>query len=236
MKKANPHLDCQFCDARFKSVFCDLTKDEVSELNEQKGCATYKKGQDIFKQESYPHGIYCINAGKVKLFQLAENGREQIVRLAKSGDLLGYRALLGGEKYTSTAEAIEETSICFIPKQLFFKFVETNNAITLQVMKMLSNDLKNAEHKITDLAQKPVKERMSEAILFVKEVYGFEKDNATLNVVLTREEIANIAGTATETAIRILAELKEDGILEFIGKKIKVLKINELLHSANLSD
>jgi CRP/FNR family transcriptional regulator len=236
MKKANPHLDCQFCDARFKSVFCDLTKAEVSELNEQKGCATYKKGQDIFKQESYPHGIYCINAGKVKLFQLAENGREQIVRLAKSGDLLGYRALLGGEKYTSTAEAIEETSICFIPKQLFFKFVETNNAITLQVMKMLSNDLKNAEHKITDLAQKPVKERMSEAILFVKEVYGFEKDNATLNVVLTREEIANIAGTATETAIRILAELKEDGILEFIGKKIKVLKINELLHSANLSD
>jgi CRP/FNR family transcriptional regulator len=236
MKKANPHLDCQFCDARFKSVFCDLTKAEVSELNEQKGCATYKKGQDIFKQESYPHGIYCINAGKVKLFQLAENGREQIVRLAKSGDLLGYRALLGGEKYTSTAEAIEETSICFIPKQLFFKFVETNNAITLQVMKMLSNDLKNAEHKITDLAQKPVKERMSEAILFVKEVYGFEKDNATLNVVLTREEIANIAGTTTETAIRILAELKEDGILEFIGKKIKVLKINELLHSANLSD
>ncbi|MBI4930360.1 MAG: Crp/Fnr family transcriptional regulator [Bacteroidetes bacterium] len=236
MKKANPHLDCQFCDARFKSVFCDLNKEEVRELNEHKGCTVYKKGQDVFKQDSYPHGIYCINAGKVKLFQLAENGREQIVRLAKSGDLLGYRALLGGEKYTSTAEAIEETSICFIPKSVFFKFVETNNAITLQVMKLLASDLKNAEHKITDLAQKPVKERMAEAILFMKEVYGFEKDNATLNVILTREEIANIAGTATETAIRILADLKEDGVLEFIGKKIKVLKINSLLRSANLSD
>lgn len=236
MKKANPHLDCQFCEARFTSVFCELNKEEVGELNQHKGCSIYKKGQDIFKQDSYPHGIYCINAGKVKLFQLAENGREQIVRLAKPGDLLGYRALLGGEKYTSTAEAIVETSICFIPKNLFFKFVETNNAITLQVMKLLSNDLKNAEHKITDLAQKPVKERMAEAILFMKEVYGFEKDNVTLNVVLTREEIANIAGTATETAIRILADFKNEGYLEFNGKKIKISKMNELVHVANIAD
>ena len=103
-------------------------------------------------------------------------------------------------------------------------------------MKLLSNDLKNAEHKITDLAQKPVKERMAEAILFMKEVYGFEKDNATLNVVLTREEIANIAGTATETAIRILADFKGNGVLEFIGKKIKISKMNELLHIANVMD
>ncbi|TAL62334.1 MAG: Crp/Fnr family transcriptional regulator [Bacteroidetes bacterium] len=236
MNKANPHLDCQFCEARFKSVFCDLNKEEVTELSTHKACTIYKKGQDIFKQDSYPHGIYCINAGKVKLFQLAENGREQIVRLAKPGDLLGYRAILGGEKYTSTAEAIVETSVCFIPKNLFFKFVETNNAITLQVMKLLSNDLKNAEHKITDLAQKPVKERMAEAILFMKEVYGFENDNATLNVVLTREEIANIAGTATETAIRILADLKNDGVLEFTGKKIKISKMNKLVHVANILD
>lgn len=236
MKKANFHLDCQFCEARFQSVFCGLNKNEVSELNKHKGCTVYKKGQDIFKQDSYPHGIYCINAGKVKLFQMAENGREQIVRLVKPGDILGYRTLLGGEKYTSTAEAIIETSICFIPKNLFFKFMETNNAITLQIMKLLSSDLKNAEHKITDLAQKPVKERMAEAILFMKEVYGFEKDNATLNVVLTREEIANIVGTATETAIRILADFKGDGVLEFIGKKIKISKMNELLHIANVMD
>lgn len=234
MKKATPHIDCQFCETRLKSVFCDLNKEEVQELGEHKACTTYKKGQDIFKQDSYPHGIYVINTGKVKLFQLAENGREQIVRLAKQGDILGYRSLLGGEKYTSTAEAIVETSVCFIPKNLFFKFVDTNSAITLQIMKQLSSDLKNAEHKITDLAQKPVKERMAEAILFMKEVYGFEKDNATLNVVLTREEIANIAGTATETAIRILADLKNDGVLEFTGKKIKISKMKSLIHVANI--
>lgn len=236
MKKADPHTDCQFCEARLKSVFCDLNKEEVNELSQHKGCVTYKKGQDIFRQDSYPHGIYCINKGKVKLFQMAENGREQIVRLAKPGDLLGYRALLGGEKYTSTAETIEETSVCFIPKNLFFKFVENNNSITIQIMKLLSSDLKNAEHKITDLAQKSVKERMAEAILFMKEVYGLEKDNVTLNVVLTREEIANIAGTATETAIRILADLKSEGVLDFIGKKIKILNISELLHIANVAD
>src|ERR1051326_5074556 len=203
MKKANPHIDCQVCESRYRSVFCNLDKNELAEIDSGKGCTVYKKGQQIFKQGFHPHGLYCLNSGKVKLYQLAENGREQIVRLAKAGDILGYRALLSGEQYTSSAETIEESSVCFIPKNIFTKFIENNSSLSMQVMKLLANDLKNAEHKVTDLAQKPVKERMAEAILYLKEVYGLEKDNATLNVVMRREDMANIAGTATETAIRI---------------------------------
>lgn len=236
MKKNNPHLNCHVCEARYRSIFRNLDKNELSELNEGKGCTTYKKGQIIFKQDSYPHGLYCINSGKTKLYQLAENGREQIVRLTKEGDILGYRALLSGEQYTSSAEALQECSICFIPKNIFFKFIGANSSLSMQVMKLLANDLKNAEHRVTDLAQKPVRERMAEALLYLKEIYGFEKDNATINVVVRREDIANIAGTATETAIRILAELKNDELLEFIGKKIKIKNMHELIHLANLSD
>lgn len=236
MKKAQPFIDCQLCESRHHSVFCNFDKSELAELNEGKGCTTYKKGQLIFKQGFYPHGLYCINSGKVKLYQLAENGREQIVRLAKAGDILGYRALLSSEKYTSSSETIEESTVCFIPRTVFLSFIEKNTSLSMQVMKLLANDLKNAEHKVTDLAQKQVKERMAEAILYLKEVYGLEKDNATLNVIMRREDMANIAGTATETAIRILAELKDQGYIDFIGKKIRVLKLKELVHLANIND
>lgn len=236
MHKNHPHLDCQTCESRFRSVFCNLDKNELSKLNGGKGCTVYKKGQIIFKQGSYPHGLYCVNSGKTKLYQLAENGREQIVRLTKEGDILGYRALLSNEQYTSSAEALHECTICFIPRNVFFKFIETNSSLSMQVMKLLANDLKNAEHRVTDLAQKPVRERMAESLLYLKGIYGYEKDNATINVVVRREDIANIAGTATETAIRILAELKNDGLVEFIGKKIKIKNIQALIHLANLSD
>lgn len=236
MKISNPHTDCQLCESRYRSIFCGMDKNELAELNDGKGCTSYKKGQLIFKQGSYPHGLYCLNGGKAKLFQLAENGREQIVRLTKPGDILGYRALLSGEQYTSSAEAIEDCNVCFIPKQVFLKFLETNTSLSMQVMKLLANDLKNAEHKVTDLAQKPVRERMAEALLYLKEVYGLEKDNATINVVMRREDLANIAGTATETAIRILADMKNDGLLEFLGKKIKILKFRELVHLANIPE
>ena len=224
-KKAAPHLNCQFCEAREKSVFCELTKEDASVLSEWKECTLFGKHQIIFKENAYPHGLFCINSGKIKLYQMVENGREQIVRLAKTGDILGYRSLLSGEKYSATAEAIEESSVCFIPENHFFKLLEANIAISKGIMKILAGDLKNAEHRIVELAQKPVRERMSGTLSYLKEVYGLEKDNATINVVVRREDIANIAGTATETAIRILADLKNEGIIQFIGKKIKIAKM-----------
>lgn len=236
MKKNIPIADCHKCGARNTSVFCGLNGEELEELDAQKRCTIYKKGQIIFKENSFPHGLYCINSGKTKLYQTAEKGREQIVRLAKDGDLLGYRTLLSDDKYTSTCEAIEVSSICFIPRTLFMQLVEKNATISINIMKLLSSDLKKAEHKVTDLAQKPVRERMAEAILFIKETYGFEKDNATINVVFTREEIANIAGTATETAIRILSDFKEERLVEFVGKKIKIVNQKELIHVANVVD
>jgi CRP/FNR family transcriptional regulator len=104
----------------------------------------------------------------------------------------------------------------------------------MEILKMLSIELRKAEQMITDLAQKPVRERMAEALLFLKETYGFEADNQTINVVLSREDIANLVGTATETAIRLLSEFKHDAIVAFEGKKIKLINMDKLIHIANL--
>jgi len=235
MKSTFQHVDCKHCSQRFNSVFCKTENDALSEIEALKVCSTYKKGEVIFKDNSYANGVYCINAGKIKLSMYGDEGKEQIVRMAKSGDIIGYKALLSGERYSATATAIEDSNICYIPKDIFLVILKKDAALSFEMMRLLSNELKRAEEKITHLAQKPVRERMAETILFLKETYGVDNENH-VNIMLSREEIANLVGTATETAIRLLSEFNKDHIIELSGKKIKILDNNKLTKTANLYD
>jgi len=235
-KSALQNPQCQHCEARHKSIFCDLAEEDLDELQYAKGCTTYKRGQIIFSEQGWPLGLYCINTGKVKLSQSGVDGKDQIVRLAKDGDTLGYRALLSGDRYVNSAVALDDSSVCFIPKEVFFKLIEKNANLSLQIMRMLGENLKSAQQRITDMAQKPVRERLAEALLFLKETYGFEEDGLTLNVPVSREDLANMAGTATETTIRLLSDYKQEGILELPGRKIKVINLPKLVKVANIHD
>jgi CRP/FNR family transcriptional regulator len=227
---------CQACEQRFTSVFCKAKQEFITEINEQKVCNVYKKGQTLFNEGSYPFGVYCINQGKVKLSHQGDDGKEQIIRLLRGGDVLGYRALLSGERYSATAVVLEDTQVCFIPKELFINVLKNDAGLAFEMMKLLSDELHKAEVKLTHLAQKPIRERLAETLLFIKETYGFEEDGITLNVRLSREEIANLVGTATESTIRLLSEFKKDGMVDLEGKKIKILHQKELIKTANLQD
>ncbi|HVZ25077.1 MAG TPA: Crp/Fnr family transcriptional regulator [Sediminibacterium sp.] len=227
---------CQACAQRFNSVFCKAREEFVNQINEQKICNVYRKGQVLFNEGSYPFGVYCINEGKIKLSHSGDDGKEQIIRLLRAGDVLGYRALLSGERYSASAVALEDTQVCFIPKELFVHALKHDAGLSFEMMKRLSDELHRAEIKLTNLAQKPIRERLAETLLFIKETYGFEEDGQTLNVRLSREEIANLVGTATESAIRLLSEFKKDGMVDLDGKKIKILKPKELLRTANVQD
>lgn len=228
--------NCQSCAQRFTSVFCKAKQEFISEINDQKICNVYKKGQTLFNEGSYPFGVYCINEGKVKLSHLGDDGKEQIIRLLRGGDILGYRALLSGERYSASAIALEDTQVCFIPKELFISVLKSDTGLAFEMMKLLSDELHKAEVKLTHLAQKPIRERLAETLLFIKETYGYEADGVTLSVRLSREEIANLVGTATESTIRLLSEFKKDGMVELDGKKIKILRQKELMKTANLQD
>lgn len=227
---------CQQCKDRISSVFCKAENGNLEEIEAAKVCALYKKGQTIFHEGAYPFGIYCINSGKIKLSHSGDDGREQIIRLVKTGDIVGYKALLSGERYTATAIALEDASVCFIPKDLFMSILQKDASLSFEMMRILSSELRKAELRITHLAQKPVRERLAETLLFIKETYGLEEDEQTLNVRLSREEIANLVGTATESAIRLLSEFKKDGIIDLQGKKIRLLNYEELIRTANLQD
>lgn len=235
MKPSFDHVECKHCSNRFNSVFCKTEHDKMEEIEALKICSTIKKGETIFREGSYASGVYCINAGKIKLSMIGDEGKEQIVRLAKPGDIIGYKALLSGDRYSSTASALEDCNICFIPREIFLVILQKDAALSFEMMKVLSDELKRAEEKITHLAQKPVRERVAETILFLKETYGVDAEN-NVNVTLTREEIANLVGTATETAIRLLSEFNKEHIIELSGKKIKILDQNKLVKTANLYD
>ena len=230
------NVDCNICKSRNFSIFCNLNTTELAHFNDHKSCTIYKKGQYIFHENGYPQGIYCVNSGKVKIVCTGKDGKDQIVRMAKKGDILGYRALLGDTKYNANAITLEDTNVCFIPKSSFFNVLQSNTKLSLEIIKMLAFELGKAEQNITDLAQKPVKERMAEALLYLKEMYGFEADRKTIDVALSREDIASLIGTATETAIRLLSVFKQNGILEFAGKRIRIVNMERLIKEANISN
>lgn len=228
--------NCINCNVREKSIFCELNATEVLALDAAKSTVEYKKGDLIFNEGAAPRGLYCLSNGKIKVSQLGVDGKEQIVHLAKDGDVMGYRAILSGDTYSCTATAIEDSSLCFIPKNTFLAMVEGNSKLALQIVHLFSIELKDAEKKITRTAQRPVKERLAQCLLLLKESYGFEEDCVTINVTITREELANIAGTTRETATRLLYELNNDKVIELCGKKIKIISLQNLTKEARLFD
>ncbi|MEK6615733.1 MAG: Crp/Fnr family transcriptional regulator [Bacteroidota bacterium] len=227
---------CEKCRNFNHSSFCSLNKTEQYQFSEHKSFNLYKKGQVIFYEGNQPQGLYCIYSGKVKIHKLGDDGKDQIVRLAKTGNIIGYRALLSADNYYATATALENTFVCFFPKAIYLNLLMNNPEFAMETIKMLSGNLRNAEQMITNMAQKQVRERMAGALLFLKDFFGLEDDSATINTVMTRQDIGNIAGTTTETSIRVLSDFNKNKIIRIVGKKIKILNKKELSRIANIAE
>ena len=229
-----PH--CETCEPRLKSIFHELIPEDLEKLSLHKGCNFHKAGQILFEEGGYPAGLYCINRGKIKLYKTGKDGKEQIVRLVKEGDVVGYRSLISGEQYSASAAVLEDAAICFIPKSAFLNLLKESSSFNTRVIELLCHDLASAEQRELSLAQQSVKERLAETLLMLKEFYGLENDGVTLKGTLTREDLANIVGTATETLIRLLSEFNAKGIIELDKKKIKILNPQALLRTTNVYD
>jgi CRP/FNR family transcriptional regulator len=195
---------------------------------------SHRKGQILYYEGAKPLGIFCINTGVVKVYKTASNGKEQIIHLAKRGDFLGYAALLGEENHTHSAMIIEDAKICFVPREVFLTSLTKNNEFSQRITKQLSHELGVMEEKLTDASQKNIRERLAFLLLQLANSYGVEGNGSQkINLALSREEIAGMVGTATESVIRLLSEFKKDGLIELDGKKI-LLKDKKAL--ARLSD
>ena len=227
---------CEHCEIRSQSIFRNLDTNNLENISLHKGCSFYKAGQVIFNEGNYPMGVFCINRGKVKVYKLGKQGKEQIVRLAKEGDTLGYRAVVTGEPYAASASALEDAVICCIPKNEIYSLLQLNSSFSLELIKLLCHDINLAQQQTVSLAQKPVRERLAETLLMLEKFYGLEDDQATIKGSMTRENLADVVGTATETVIRLLSKFKQENIIDLNQRKIKILNRKKLLSIAHLYD
>lgn len=226
---------CSQCISRSGSMFNHLTTDEIAEVDKVKTCHIYKKGEVIFNEGSIPHGVYCIKYGKIKLYKTGTEGKDQIIKFAKDGDMIGYRSLLCNEKFNASAGCLDETVVCFVPKDHILKMVTENAGLAMNIMQHTCHDLGEASKIITRLAQKSITERVAEVLLILKSNFGVDK-NECIDVVLSREDLANMAGTATETLIRTLSKFQSDNLIELNGKRIQILNAEELGKIAKIED
>ena len=230
-------LDCRKCIVRSSTCFSDLMPDDIGELVEKKISTVYKKGQTIFYEGMMPTGIYCLHSGKIKISKRGNDGKEQIVRFVLEGGLLGIRSLMGGRKYSASATTLEESVVCYIDQKTFFKLTTKYPHISQCVMTLICALLEEAEAKMTSLAQKPVRERLAEGLLILDELFngegGCKADEQEHALSLSREDLANLVGTATETVIRLLSDFKDEKFIEIDGRKIILLDKEGLKKTSN---
>ena len=218
---------CEQCIVREFGALKALNKDELIRISDCKTSYTVKKGETIFDEGDSLNGIYCIKDGVCKLSKLSDNGKDQIVKLVKKGELLGQRSLISEESTNLSAIAIEDMQVCFIPKQEILQFFNENNQFSLNMMKSVCGDLKDADDNMVNLAQKTVKQRLAEILLKLETDFGIN-DDGSLKIQLSREEIAGMIGTATESCIRLLSEFNKEGWISLQGKKITITNKKEL--------
>ncbi|PHR26026.1 MAG: transcriptional regulator [Fluviicola sp.] len=224
--KSHKHVTCQNCLARKDSLFCSMTGDDLDTIESNKSCSYFKKDQPLFIEGSLPRGVFCINDGKVKIYSRGEEGKEQIIHVATSGEIVGFRAMFSGEPYSVAANTLEESNICFISKSDFLNLVDTNSTLRNGILKELSKELADRASFIKNMAQKSVRERLAASLLLLDDIYSEDYIN------LSREDLANFVGTATETLIRLLKDFKDEGFVKTHVRKIEVLDKEGLIQLA----
>ena len=220
-------IKCEQCIVREFSSLKALSKDELLKISDCKTSIIVKKGDVIFEEGENVNGIYCIKDGICKLTKLSANGKDHIVKLVSKGELLGHRSMISDEPVNLSAVALEDMEVCFIPKTEVMGFFDKNNQFSMNVMRSICGDLKDADDHMVNLAQKTVKERLAETLLYLSDTFGKNEDNS-LKVQLSRDELASMIGTATESCIRLLSDFKKLDLIELNGKKIILKDINKL--------
>jgi len=217
-----------------ESILADLPPDDhnllMAHVNEQ----VYSKDEIIFREGAYPSGIYYIKNGKAKKYKVNQEGREQIIYVANTGELIGYHAILAETFYPDSAAALEESVIAFIPRESFLNALQQSSVLNNRLLKTLSHEFAVLANSLSVVAQKSVRERLALQLILMREKYkvNFQPD-MPVEINMSRNDLASLVGTARENVVRILSEFKESQILDTKGRKIIVYDVNKLIAIAN---
>jgi len=199
----------------------------IAKLAENKKVKHLEKKDTVYVEGSSPSYIFFLQRGKIKAYKSNDNGKEYITELYKEGDFFGYLDLLQDQPYCESTIALENSEIALIPKDDFFSLLQGNREVASKFIKMLSNEVKDREERLLDLAYNSVRKRVSQALLMLVNRYHNDLSKP-FSMAVTREDIASMAGTATETVIRTLSDFKEENLIEMKGSHITVLNYRKL--------
>ncbi len=220
------NVNCETCEGRASnSVFCTLDADALQIIDQTKSVNTYKKGQYIFYTGNPASGLYCINSGVVKLESEGKAGTSHLHRVVSKGGVLGYRSLFADEEYASSAIAHEDAVVCYIPKAAVFELIKKHPNVGLSFLSHISKELRAAEMRHKNLADKEAPRRVAETVLQLKKNFP--------EVTWSRKEISEWADTTPETVMRSLSDFKSKGYIDLVGKKIEIKNLNAFVNFAD---
>ncbi|MBD2723342.1 Crp/Fnr family transcriptional regulator [Hymenobacter armeniacus] len=227
---------CHECPSRNTPLMGCCQADELDFISANKVSHRFQKGQHIFQEGGPALGLHCVQQGKIKITKASGDGKEQIIRLAKGGDMLGFRSVLAGPHYSTSAVALDDCVVCFIPRADFYRLWQSNLQFSTSLMHMMARALGEAELQMLHLAYKPVRERLAGALLMLQRTFRQPGDAGPFSTSISREDLAALVGTAKETATRLMSEFKEAGIVATRGSQVTILKPDSLSQLASLYD
>lgn len=195
----------------------------------------YRKHENIYECGSSPEHLLCVLDGKIKIYCNGVGGKSQIMRVLAPGELFGYRALLAQEPYVTAAAAFEASRIAMVPMSVITSLMEENIALSNFFVRLLATDLGISDQRTVSLTQKHMRGRMAEAILYLRDRFGYdEEDGKTLAIQLTREELSELSNMTTANAIRSLSMFTDEGLIQVRGRRITIENAEMLTHISRL--
>lgn len=217
-----------------ESILADLPTEDYTLLTTHKSEQLYAKGEIIFREGSTPSGIFFITEGKIKKYKVDKEGKEQIIYVANTGELIGYHAILAEDRYPDSAATLEESRIAFIPKEDFMAALHQSEILSRRLLKTLSHEFAVLANSLSMFAQKSVRERLALQLIVLREKYKVNfQPGMPVEINMSRDDLANLVGTARENIVRVLGEFKEANILETRGRKIIVHDVKKLIAIGN---
>ena len=193
---------------------------------------SYVKKQSIYQEGKYPNQLFYIKSGKVKTYKTSDTGKELTIDLYKEGDFIGYTALLENSKYNETAEALDNSELCVISKEDFQTLIESNPVVAQKFIQLLAKNVSEKVNQSLSLAYNSLRKRVANALIQLQDTYK-TSEAGNFSMHISRADIANIAGTATESLIRTLSDFKAEGLIRINEGNITIMDNKKLSSLAN---
>lgn len=204
-----------------------LSENEKQILIDNISIDTYQPNEEIYAEGEVPTKVFSVLDGKVKILR-RHGDYQQIIRLLKKGELFGYPAYFSNHEYATTAMVFEDSTVISIPIEVLDGFVRSNNTLCRNLLSYACQRLRDSDERCINMSHKHIRGRLAEAIIALRDNYGYCKDGQTLAINFKREDLANMSNMTTANAIRTLSAFAHEGVVSIEGKSIKILNEQEL--------